>query len=277
MRLKDYKQLPEKQAVYGIYNMTTEKWYIGSTLNLRNRFMRHIYYLKYNNHHSTKLQRSFSKYKIEDFNICILYDEECTIDLLIKKEINFIDKYKSVSNGYNMIRDCRKYKQFQQSEEAKNKAGRSHYIPIICLTTDGEFVKEYESITQASKEIKEQTTNLSQACKSNCRRTCRGFMFLYKKDYNKTKQYKYIEYKMSDDHKDKISKAASNQTRNRKIYELDSEDDIITIYNSIKEFERSFNMKKDSLKTFLYKEYLNESVFNLHNRKFKIEKSHIKI
>ena len=53
----------------------------------------------------------------------------------------------------------------------------------------GKFYKEWNSLTEAANEIGDQTTNISDACKSKCK-SVKGFVFIYSKDYDSNKIYK---------------------------------------------------------------------------------------
>ena len=45
MSFNDLDKIGEIEVVYGIHNIVTDKWYIGSTFNLHDRIRRHKYYL----------------------------------------------------------------------------------------------------------------------------------------------------------------------------------------------------------------------------------------
>lgn len=58
IKFKQCKELPDCSGIYGIKNVITEKFYIGSSESIVKRLKRHYTYLKKCNHHSTKLQNS---------------------------------------------------------------------------------------------------------------------------------------------------------------------------------------------------------------------------
>jgi len=93
-----------KPYVYGIRNMITNKYYIGSTINKLGvyiRIARHIYNLRTNSHHSEKLQRSFNKYECDFSKWEFILFEEITKNNSQIREQYYIDKYESYNNGYN--------------------------------------------------------------------------------------------------------------------------------------------------------------------------------
>ena len=274
MNFNDLKEIKSIEAIYGIHNIVTNKWYIGSTFNLHNRIRRHRYYLLKNQHHSTKLQRSFNKYGINAFEIIIIEQfENLDIEQLIEKEIDTINLYNSVEDGYNVIKDCRIYKNFKLTKEQINKVIKKHSIPIVSLTLDGKFVKRYKSITEAAKDLNDQTTNISKACNHGTTHSIKGFILLYEKDYDPNREYKYARSKRTEEHIQKIIEKAKNNKRTRKIVEYDSNSNQINQFNSISALERELNIKKDNLRRKI-KFPKTEFDFTINNRYFKISKSY---
>lgn len=274
MNFKNLEDFKEIEVVYGIHNTITNKWYIGSTFNLHDRIRRHKYYLLKNQHHSVKLQRSFNKYGIEAFEIIIIEQfNNLDIEQLIQKEIDYINLYNSVEDGYNIIKDCRVYKNFKLTKEQINKVIEKHSIPIVCLTLDGKFVKRYKSITEAAKDLNDQTTNISKACNYGTTHSVKGFILLYEKDYNPNTEYKYARSKRTEEHNKKIIEKAKNNRRTRKVIEYDTNGNQINQFNSISAVERDLGLKKDQLKSKI-KISKTEFDFNFNNRYFKVSKSY---
>ena len=274
MSFNNLKEIKSIEAVYGIHNVITDKWYIGSTFNLHDRIRRHRYYLLHNQHHSSKLQRSFNKYGIDSFEIVVIKQfDKLDIDQLIEQEIDTINKYNSLDNGYNMTKDCRVYKNFKLSKEAIEKVSSTRSIPIVCLTLDGKFVKKFNSITQAAEELGDQTTNISKACSYGTTHSVKGHILLYEKDFDPTKQYKYKRSNRTLQHMNKIREKAKNNKRTRKITEYDVNGNQINLFSSISALERELNIKKDNLRRIV-KIPKTEFNFTINNRYFKISKSY---
>lgn len=74
-------------GVYFIYNIVTNKVYIGQSNNPKKRFVQHKYKLKNNKHHCQHLQKSWDLHKEYNFHFFIVY--ECQN----QDEANFIEKY----------------------------------------------------------------------------------------------------------------------------------------------------------------------------------------
>lgn len=274
MNFENLKEFKKIEAIYGIQNIITNKWYIGSTFNLRDRIRRHRYALLTHTHHSSKLQRSFDKYGINSFEIFVIESfKNLDIDDLINKEIDYINQYDSLNNGYNMTKDCRMYKQFKLSKEAVNKIKTKNSKAVIQFDLTGKFIKRFKSLTEAANELNEQTTNISKACKLGVSHSVKGFIFVYEKDYDETKDYSYKKYKPTNEHIEKLRRISRCNKRVRKITEFDSTGATIQVFQNASELERALNLKKDTLRIF-YKKSKAKTKFEVQNRFFEIEQSY---
>jgi len=88
-----------KIGVYKITNTITNKSYIGSSVDITGRWYQHKTTLKFNKHHSIKLQRSYNKYGSDNFKYEIV--EECETELLLSREEYYINLFDCYNNGYN--------------------------------------------------------------------------------------------------------------------------------------------------------------------------------
>jgi len=108
-------------GIYKIENLVNGKVYIGSSINIKERWRRHKKDLRKNKHHSIYLQRSWDKYgevnfKFEVVELLINKEE------LLEKEQLYIDKYDSYNNGYNINEFADRH---ELSTETKIKIGKS--------------------------------------------------------------------------------------------------------------------------------------------------------
>lgn len=89
-------------GIYGIKNLVNGKQYIGSSTNIEKRFWEHLSALRWNRHHSRKLQRAWSKYGREAFAFDTL-EVVAGADDLLKREQFWIDLHLSATRaGYNI-------------------------------------------------------------------------------------------------------------------------------------------------------------------------------
>lgn len=148
-------------GIYAIENTTNKKKYIGSAATIIGRWSWHKSALKYNYHHSTKLQRAWNKYGRNKFKFWIV--EECSINCLEKREEYFIAKYDSYHNGYNCHPRARSGKGRKWSKKSREKAR----ISQLKVCADPKEIKRrskqakkqhrennfgYPTITEAGKE-----------------------------------------------------------------------------------------------------------------------------
>lgn len=104
---KDFiRTLPNSPGIYLITNKVNNKHYIGQTINLRRRLLKHINDSANNIRvEHILLYKAFKKYGIESFEVSILCQvEQCETlkQILDEKEIAYIKEYDSYGqNGYN--------------------------------------------------------------------------------------------------------------------------------------------------------------------------------
>lgn len=94
------------KCIYKIRNKTNNKFYLGSSKNLANRWREHKRDLRNNKHHSPRLQHAWNKYGPENFAFEVIEElsQECSDKLLLEREqywlkvLNPLDE----SIGYNI-------------------------------------------------------------------------------------------------------------------------------------------------------------------------------
>lgn len=87
-------------GIYTIINLINNKRYIGQSIDIENRFIRHKSELNNNRHVNRHLQASWNKYGMNNFKFQII--EECTKEELNTKEQYWIKFYDTYNDGYNM-------------------------------------------------------------------------------------------------------------------------------------------------------------------------------
>lgn len=95
-----------KTGVYCIKNMVNGKKYIGSSINIEERWASHKRALKNGTHHSPHLQYAWDKYGKENFDFYII--EECSDLERVDREQFYIDLYESYNHdkGYNISKSA---------------------------------------------------------------------------------------------------------------------------------------------------------------------------
>ena len=256
MKIENWRDCEEIPVIYGIKNIITNKWYIGSCVSMKDRIHRHWYYLTHNKHHSSKLQRSFNLYGISNFEVHILrYLKETELSIMFDIENTFINDFNSIKNGYNIIPASPVYSNWKLSQEAKDKVAKTHMKPVVCINRfTNNIYKIYKSITEAANDLKQQTTNISSVCKHKLRYLA-NYVFVYKEEYDNTK-----DYRVTENHSKGVPKSLStrekmslNSKSAKKVFKYDLNKNLICVYHSRSEAERREGFKKEFLRTRLNK------------------------
>ena len=121
------KHLPRNSGIYEIVNITNNKVYVGSSVNINIRVQGHIRGLNRGNHHGKYLQAAWNKHGINSFMFRVI--ELCPVGRLIERE-NFwilergvLDERKGY-NTYTTTATGRGYKQTKEHVEKRKRLGR---------------------------------------------------------------------------------------------------------------------------------------------------------
>ena len=228
MKITIEKNQEKKSGVYVITNTINNKVYIGSTISgFKKRIKEHLYELIKNRHHSDHLQKAYNKYGGDSFEFSVL--EICDKEIIIEREQFYLDKYKSYQrkNGYNILEKAYNSQGYKHTEETLKLIGeiskkrgvnpisieamrqanlgskkdgahsllmsKIHSKKVIQLDLQGNFVKEWDSMTQAVHSFglhRTNTSNISKCCNGKCK-SYLGFMWVRKDDYKEDQVYSY--------------------------------------------------------------------------------------
>lgn len=147
-------------GIYKITNTITNKIYIGSAINIENRWNQHRTYLSKGNHRLPKLQNSVNKHGISNFIFEVI--EECSKDLLIEREQYWINVLDSYNNGYNSRPIAHSNLGLKFSDEHKSKISKSHKGKIVSEESKkkmSEHWKEYYKTHEVYNKGKTQETS----------------------------------------------------------------------------------------------------------------------
>lgn len=268
MKISDTKSFLRIPVIYGIHNTITDKWYIGSCLDMKDRFQRHRYYLRHNSHHSDKLQRSYNLYGEDVFDVQILKFLSIEDDRFAI-EGEYIKLYDSVNNGYNILETCKEVNHFNLSEEAKNNLQQhinSLKKEVLCIDRfTGNIVNEFSSISEAASYYKTSSSNISRNCRGIFR-YIKDIVFIYKEDFDETKDYRAEHHakgsKFTEEHKQKMRE---NHAKSKVVYKYDLEYNLIERYNSRAEAERQNGFRKEFLRRRM-DTVINGNIFSHENK-----------
>ena len=121
-------------AVYKITNTITGDFYIGSSKNVKNRWMSHKKPSTWNKCPNNQLYLDMKKYGVDKFELQIL--EEAEIEQLKEKEQQFIETLKPTYNNNNAKGwDIERRKEYNRkyNKSDKCKEYRKQYYNQLCL------------------------------------------------------------------------------------------------------------------------------------------------
>lgn len=186
--------------IYKIENIITHKVYIGQTTHPRGFNGRYLYKgigiervykdLKSKRdrgaHGNIYLLHSIEICGFDAFIVDELFDTALTFEELNEKEAYYITKFDSYKNGYNM------------TSGGDSMSGYSRPTGKDCLNSkavcqidpfSGKLVKIWDSATEACNAIGVNPSSISNACKGKLK-SASGFVWVLKKDYDLTKDYR---------------------------------------------------------------------------------------
>lgn len=113
-----------RSGIYCIENISTNKKYIGQSVNIKYRWTKHMHELNSNSHYNDYLQKAWNKYGENDFKFYVL--EYCTSNKLDEKEIYYINMYNTIDRdfGYN-LKSGGQFSANTYSKETKQKLSKS--------------------------------------------------------------------------------------------------------------------------------------------------------
>jgi group I intron endonuclease len=228
--LKSYSEF-QRSGIYCLFNLHSEKFYIGSSVNMSKRVWEHLYALKNNKHYNQHLQRAYNKYSNYFIGFVL---EEVNKESLIEREQYWIDRFEVYNPeiGYNILPKAYSFVGFSPSEDTRKKmselkTGENHYnfgksLPEITKQRIGEGNKG----KVRSKETKEKLRQIN---------------------LGKT---------LSDEHKNKISQSMKNHSfteeqleqvsklNAKTVYQYDLQGVLINVWKSAAEASRQLNLNR---------------------------------
>lgn len=152
-------------GIYKITNKINNKCYIGQSVDIQQRWSKHL--SAFNGEHTPdyKIYRAFEKYGLQNFTFEVI--EECEQQHLDEREIYWIEFYNSFAEGYNM----------SLGGKACNGTNDKK---VYQYSLDGALIGEYKSAHEAARDLNIQFTNICKVCRGE-RKTAGGFGWSYEK------------------------------------------------------------------------------------------------
>ena len=154
----------------GIYKITTtfnNKIYIGSAVNINNRFKEHERKLEYGTHHNIHLQRHFKKYGTESLIFELVEVVHNNSQLLIREQY-WIDHYKNSKRQLFNINPTagsnlgKKFSQDVRDKISRARTGKSHHSEVEKLKRSKRMMgNKYGELVKKTDEYREKQSKKS--------------------------------------------------------------------------------------------------------------------
>lgn len=182
--------LQNTKGIYIIINKINNKFYIGSSSNIRKRLLYHFSKLRNNKHSNNHLQTSFNKYLEHSFDFDIIEisenikdTEQLYLSFCYKHYKNMLynkDNKVSGSAGYLFSKEFRLQmsaarKNLPKSEDFKNKLRK----PILQYNKEGIFIREFKGIREAATNMHCNHRTIQYSC-NEINITAKGYVWRYK-------------------------------------------------------------------------------------------------
>lgn len=183
-------------GIYQILNTKNGKRYIGCAINWMKRKREHLFLLRHNSHTNSHLQNAYNNYGENFFKFEIIEHVEHSKNL-IKREQFWIDKYdfdklynirkiaysnlgiKWSNKSREKLSKSQQGKKLSQEHKNKIKKGMKNKRSVIQIDIDTEKqICIFESIREASRKIKTNSSHISSVCKGK-RKTAGGYKWKY--------------------------------------------------------------------------------------------------
>lgn len=143
-------------GIYKIINLSNNKYYLGSSVDIYRRFKEHFTLLRGNRHHSRSLQNAFNKYGEELFTLEITEQtifngvicKEYKMEYLQCLEQYYLDLYNVYTIGYN----CSKKADYPFVKRTKESLEKSKNTRILRNTKMSQETKNKISISNKNSE-----------------------------------------------------------------------------------------------------------------------------
>lgn len=213
-------------GIYYIKNKINGKIYIGRSNNIYLRWSHHKSELRRNIHGNEHLQRSWNKYKEDNFEFKII--KECSEFDSYELEKYYIKKYNSCDDkyGFNL-----------SSGGEHNSTGylnNSLSIKVYQYDLDGNFIKEWSSMSEAERQLDISSSEISMCCKGKL-----------KYSHNSQWKYEYLDKIDPINVFDLHSK--HNKYKGKKVYQYSMDGKYIDEYTSARVAGEKLNIISSSI------------------------------
>ena len=206
-------------GIYKITNQITGESYIGQSIDLAQRWKQHIKNSKKSN---KPLHQDIEKYGKENFLFEIL--EECPKEDLNQREIYWIAFYDTFQGfGYNQNSGG------SNSEQCINQTKKK----IYCYDLQGNFLQEYESLSEAARQTNSDSGLISRAARTE------GRTGKY--------QWRYEKFETIAPYKRRTNSPQNHSSTSKPVIQLTLDGIIVNEFPSAQEASRQTGISKSGI------------------------------
>jgi hypothetical protein len=202
-----------KSGIYKITNVINNKFYIGSSVNIRTRWNEHKNDLKKSFHGNIYLQRSHDKYGMEFLTFEIL--EECEPKNCIKREQYFID---TLNPEYNLCRIAGS--SFRNPKILK---------PVSLFNLNGELVKNFIGVIECAEYLNCDSSTISACAKGIKTVTVKNHFVLFTNSIDKNS----VNLRLRKIKTSKVNKTNQSKIMSKSVEQIDLQGNIVKVFDSI--------------------------------------------
>lgn len=209
-------------------NVTNRKIYIGSSINIYVRLLKHQSLLKYNKHENEHLQNSVNKYGIDSFIFFAL--DFCDKEYLTKLEQYYIDLLNPDYNITTLVErnilslESRKKISETLKEKYKNGYVQTQHTTVKVYDVDGNYISTFYTIADFARQLNISSSSIRSVLKGKYKQV-KGYVFYYENDTNikKIKTYESGKTERISGSMDSLKKAVIiTDTTTNETFKFDS-------------------------------------------------------
>lgn len=175
---KIFNKFVGQRIIYKITNLINNKRYIGVTSRIKRRIYEHTRYSEIENSPLTcYLHNSIKKYGCNNFIFEVIHKNIKNDKQLNELEVFYIKKFKSNKSEYGYNLTSGGEREIPNDITILKKIASSHKVKVAKYDLEGNFICEYESIKEASRQNNIPDTDIHRCHKNKWSRN----NFLYQK------------------------------------------------------------------------------------------------
>lgn len=229
-------------GIYSIKNLVNNKIYVGSSIDLYTRYFQHKSDLNKGIHKNKHLQNAWNKYGSNNFSFSIIEIVRNETELL-KREQFWIDKLNVCNReiGYNIVPIAGNTigRKMTYEQVLANRLRQKGSKPILQFDLEGNFIKEWNSISELHRELGIAKNTIQWALK-NRNKVKNEYFLILKSEFTNEILEECISNKLG-------RKGKPLPSKNKKVNQHDKDGRIIKIWESITIASQSLNIQKSHI------------------------------